>query len=301
MESVTVFDRILPLALCLMMLGVGITLKRDDFTRILRQPRALLAGSIGQLLLLPLLGVLLVWLWQLPAALALGLVIVTCAPGGVTSNMITLLVRGDTALSVSLTAVSSLVAPVTLPLLTALGLALFGGTAAAGAGDGVAEFPVLASIAKLVLVSLLPVLLGVWLSERYPAVCKRMQPWVKGFALLFFITIVVALVRSRWEQLPALLAQLGPVVLMLATLAMALGAMLGRLAGLGGAQQLTLAVEVGIQNAGTALMVTGGLLHNAEMSAAVLIYGVLMQLPAFALILMRNLPGRLSGVAVPPA
>ncbi len=292
MDSGTVFDRILPLALCLMMLGVGITLKRGDFTRILRQPRALLAGIGGQLLLLPLLGALLVWGWQLPTSLALGLLIVTFAPGGVTSNMITLLVRGDTALSVSLTAVSSLVAPITLPLLTALilGLAQMDAT--------LAEFPVLPSVGKLVLVSLLPVLVGVWLNERFPALCRRLYPWVKGFALLFFVAIVVALVSSRWAQLPALLGQLGPVVITLSTLAMLMGAGLGRLAGLGGQQQLTLAVEVGIQNAGTALMVTAGILHNAEMSAAVLIYGVLMQLPAFLLILVRNLPGLLPGTQI---
>ena len=119
-----------------------------------------------------------------------------------------------------------------------------------------------------------------------------------GFALLFFVAIVVALVSSRWAQLPALLGQLGPVVITLSTLAMLMGAGLGRLAGLGGQQQLTLAVEVGIQNAGTALMVTAGILHNAEMSAAVLIYGVLMQLPAFLLILVRNLPGLLPGTQI---
>lgn len=267
-----------------MMLGIGITLTGADFKRILQQPHAVALGIGAQLLLLPLLGWLVCVLFALPPLVAAGLMIVTLAPGGVTSNLITLVARGDTALSVSLTALSSLITPFTLPLITALVLQL------QGSGADLPAFPVLPSMLKLAVVTLLPVLLGVGLRARFPALCQRLERFVKFAAVLFFVLIVAGLVWREWERLPGLLALYAPAVLTLVALAMAAGYLLGRAGQLDAAARLTLAVEVGIQNAGTALMVTGALLASAEMSAIVLIYGVLMQLPAAALMLARNCP-----------
>lgn len=289
MDAISLPQLILPLALFLMMLGIGITLTGADFGRILQRPGAVLLGLLGQLLLLPLLGWLVVQLFGLPPLAACGLMILSLAPGGVTSNLITLVARGDTALSVTLTAISSLITPFTLPLLTALVLQLL------GAGLQLPPFPVLPAMLKLLLVTLLPVALGVGLRARLPRFCQRLEPWVKGAALLFFLFMVVLLVWREQTRLPALLALHAPAVVTLVLVAMGSGFLLAWLGGLDVRGRVTLAVEVGIQNAGTALMVTGALLGSAEMSALVLIYGVLMQLPAAALMLWRNRPGFRAG------
>lgn len=246
----------------------------------------MLLGVLGQLLLLPLLGWLVCVLFALPPLAAAGLMVVTLAPGGVTSNLITLVARGDTALSVSLTAVSSLITPFSLPLLTALVLQL------QAAPTQLPPFPVLPSMLKLAFVTLLPVLLGVALRARWPSTCERLSRVVKLAAVLFFTAIVAGLVIGSGGQWSARLSLYAPAVLALVALAMLSGYLLARLGRLAPAARLTLAVEVGIQNAGTALMVTSGLLGSAEMSSLVLIYGVLMQLPAAGVMLVRNWPSR---------
>ena len=282
MQTSLMTQWLLPLALFVIMLGVGMTLRVDDFRCVFRAPAAVLAGLFGQLLLLPVLGLLLVTLMQLPPLLAVGLMVLTFAPGGATSNMLTLLSRGDTALSVSLTAVSSLITPFTLPLLTLLTLSYWQGETVLPA------FPVQASILKLMLVTLLPVLLGMLICARSPDFSHKIRLTVKVMSLVFMVAVVTGIVLSNWSRLPSLIAVVGPAALLLALLAMGAGYLLARLLRLHEAQQVTLSIEVGIQNAGTALMVTGGLLQSAEMSASALIYGVLMQLPAVLLVAWRN-------------
>lgn len=282
MQASLLTQWILPLALFSIMLGVGMTLRRVDFARLLAAPRALLAGLLGQLLVLPLLGVAVLWWAELPPLLAAGLMILTFAPGGATSNMLTLLARGDTALSITLTALTSLITPFSLPLLTLLVLERL------GLGAQMGDFPVVPTIAKVLLVTLLPVLLGMLMARCRPALCARMVRPVKICSLLFMVLIVTGIVRANWEQLPELIAQVGPVALLLAVCALGAGYLLAWLFRLDQARRVTLALEVGIQNAGTALLVTGGLLHNAQMSASALIYGVLMQLPALLILLWRN-------------
>jgi len=273
---------ILPMALFVIMLGVGMTLRADDFRRVLRAPGAVLTGLLAQLLLLPCLGLLLVSLLQLPPLLAVGLMVLTFAPGGATSNMLTLLSRGDTALSVSLTAITSLITPFSLPLLTLLALNHWQGELV------LPEFPVLESVLKLLLITLVPVLLGMLLSAHSPNFSRRVTRPVKLLSLMFMILVVSGIVMANWTRLPALIAIVGPAALLLALLAMSSGYLLARLMRLQSEQQVTLSIEVGIQNAGTALLVTGGLLQSAEMSASALIYGVLMQVPALMLVLWRN-------------
>jgi BASS family bile acid:Na+ symporter len=150
------------------------------------------------------------------------------------------------------------------------------------------EFPVLESVLKLLLITLLPVLLGMLFSARSPNFSRRVTRPVKLLSLLFMVLVVTSIVMANWTRLPALIAIVGPAVLLLALLAMSLGYLLARLMRLQSEQQVTLSIEVGIQNAGTALLVTGGLLQSEEMSACVLIYGVLMQIPASMLVLWRN-------------
>lgn len=265
------------------MLGMGISLKPDDFRQLIQRPGTVLLGSVLQLVVLPALGLIVVTLLQLPAVLAAGLMVVTFAPGGATSNMVSHLCRADTALSISLTAVSSLLTPLTLPLLTCLVLEYF-------MGQGVVfELSLISTAAKLFTVTLIPVAIGLSLNLRWPHLCQRLQKIVKLLSLLFMLMVVVLITANNSSGLPQLLPQLAPAVLLLAGSAMLCGYLVSRyLFNLDVKTGLTLAIETGIQNAGTALMVTGAIIQNQEMSMAVLLYGILMQIPALLLIVYRN-------------
>lgn len=265
------------------MLGMGISLKPDDFRQIFQRSGVILLGSVLQLVILPVLGYMIVSMLHLPAVLAVGLMIITFAPGGATSNMISHLCRADTALSICLTAVSSLLTPLTLPLLTYLVLEHF-------MGQGVVfELSLISTAAKLFAVTLIPVAIGIYLNLRWPHHCQSLQKIVKLLSLLFMLMVVVLITVNNSDRLPQLLPQLAPAILLLASSAMLCGYLVPRyLFNLDGKTGLTLAIETGIQNAGTALMVTGAILQDPEMSMSVLLYGILMQFPALLLIIYRN-------------
>ncbi|MFY0675869.1 MAG: bile acid:sodium symporter family protein [Neptuniibacter sp.] len=288
MEGSLVTQVVLPLALFLIMLGVGMSLKIADFQFLLRQPKAVLIGVLAQLFVLPLLGALIVMLFSLPAPLAVGIMVLTFAPGGATSNMITYLCRGDTALSICLTGITGLITPFTMPFMTLLAISVLMGEKQAMA------FPVAVTVLKLLVISVLPAILGILINRKWPEFCNSIQKAIKIVAATFLILVVFAIVKSNWERLPDLVLLTGPAVICLVTMAMLTGYGIARKTGLTGKQGLTLSIEVGIQNAAIALLITGGILQNPEMSASALIYGVLMNIPAFALIAYRNWPQKSS-------
>lgn len=282
MQATLVSQIFLPFALFIIMLSVGMSLKLSDFMRVARQPVPVFLGILTQLLMLPVLGWIVVQLFSLPPLLAAGLMILTFAPGGATSNAITLLARGDAALSVSLTAINSLIIPFTLPLLTALILSWLSLEAT------LIRFPVAQAIGQMILITLLPVILGMLFSQYCSELNRKLRALFRSLALILMLMTVILLVVSSWDRLTVLLPQLALPVLVLVLAAMSLGYVLARLVGLDEPQQITLLVEVGLQNAGTALLVTSTLLQSPEMSASALVYGVLMQLPALLLIAWRN-------------
>jgi len=284
METSTITQVILPLALFCIMLGVGMSLSFADFRFLKTQPKVVFFGVFAQLFLLPLLGFLIVILFSLPPALAIGIMVLTFAPGGTTSNMITFLCRGDTALSVCLTAISGLVTPFTLPFLTLLVIDFISGE------QQTMVFPIVETILKLLTISVLPAILGILIHRRWPSFCLRIRKAVKLSAVLFMLFVVIAIVRSNWERLPELIQQTGPAALCLVVMAMLIGYGIARTARLSSEQRLTFAIEIGIQNAAIALLVTGGILQNPEMSASALIYGVLMNIPVLVLVVYRNWP-----------
>jgi len=284
---------LLPVALFIIMLGMGLTLKLSDFLSLRQRPLAIVAGVSLQLLFLPLLAWLVVTVLQLPAVLAAGLLIVSFAPGGATSNMISYLCRADTALSISLTAITSLIIPFSLPWFTWMTLEHL-------LGSGVmVELPLLSTIAKLVMVTLIPVVTGLYINRRWPRFCDQLQRPIKVLSLVFMFAVVVVISWANRAVLPELMPLLSPAIILLASSAMVFAMLIARyLLRLNTETALTLGIETGIQNAGTALMVTGAILQQPEMSLTVLLYGILMQVPAVLLILWRNSPVRWRSVLV---
>lgn len=282
MDNTTLTQVILPLALFFIMLGIGLSLVVSDFLGLKHEPLAVAVGSFMQLVGLPVIGYCIVSLLTLPPIYAVGIMILTFAPGGATSNMISYLCRADTALSVSLTVIASLVTPFTLPLFSYIAVSHWLSL------DATIDFPVAQTILKLLAIALLPVVLGMWLKGKAPSFAAKLQPVIKWCSLLFMLVVVVGIVVGNKDKLSDMLMQAGPAVLLLSLVAMLVGWWAGKLFHLSVKQSLTLAIETGIQNAGLALIITGAVLHNTEMSGVVLLYGVLMQVPAILLIIFRH-------------
>ncbi|MES9903647.1 MAG: bile acid:sodium symporter family protein [Sedimenticola sp.] len=282
MNSSIISQVILPIALFTIMFGMGMSLVVDNFRQVLSRPRTIFLGIGLQMVWLPLVGAAVVLLFQLPPELALGLLILTFAPGGATSNMIAFLCRADTALSITLTAIASLITPFTLPLLAAAAFQLWMGDSQA------IPFPVLETMLKLVVITIVPVSFGMLLNRYFPAFCEKSRKPVKVLSLLFLLLIIVGIARANWDQLPGYITIVGPAVMVMVIFAGGSGFWIARRLGLFTPQALTIGIEVGIQNAGTALLVTGTVLQNPAMSASALIYGILMQIPALLLIAWRT-------------
>lgn len=224
----------------IVMFGMGLTLTGNDFVYVAKKPLPVVIGVIAQFVIMPLAAVLLTWMLRLPPEIAAGVILVGCAPGGTSSNVVSYLARGDVALSVTMTSVSTLLAPIFTPLLT-LWLA--------GEHMDVSAGPMALSIVKMVIV---PVGLGLLvrlLAPRFVAAVLPALPWVSVIAIATIVAIVVSGSRDK-------LAQAGLIVLLVVILhnaiGYALGYLTGRMTGQPEESTRTMAVEVGMQNSGMA-------------------------------------------------
>ncbi len=270
----------LPVSLALIMFSMGLTLRVDDFRQVLQRPRAFSVGLAAQLLLVPLIALLIAWLFSLPPLLAVGLLVLSFSPGGTTSNLFSYLARGDVALSVALTAVASFITPFTIPLLTEWAL-----RAQLGEGREIV-MPLGMTMGRLLLVGLLPVIIGMLWRGLRPMLADRVQLFVHRLSILLFSAVIVAIIAQQWERMPDFLARVGGASMVMILLAILVGWLVARVAGLGRRQTKTVAIEVGMQNGGMALIVTQGVLHNGEMSIVPVIYGLLMLIPVLLIVVV---------------
>lgn len=271
----------LPLALGFIMFALGLGLTPADFLRLFARPRAVLAGLVGQVLVVPLLALMIASAAGLPGELALGLMILAACPGGASSGLITRLARGDTALSITLTAVTSVIAVASVPLVVDLAARHF-----TGAGVEFA-LPLDKLAGNLFVLTTLPVLLGMGLRHYQGAFVRRWEPVAAQVATLLFLLIVVATFASQWTALTSHFSSIGPSAALLNLTVMAAGWGLGAVAGLGSADRVAITVECGLQNAALGIYVATAVFHSATMTTASVIYALLMNLSAIALILAR--------------
>ncbi|NQZ82184.1 MAG: bile acid:sodium symporter family protein [Colwellia sp.] len=275
---------ILPFSLFIIMLGMGLGLKADDFSRVVQQPKAFTIGILCQMVLLPLIGYLVVIIFGLKQELAVGLMILAFCPGGTTSNLMSYLARGDVALSISLTAVVSLLTPFTIPMLTALMIELF--------LDNPQDFdlPVLKTIIQLMVITVVPVTLGMFINFKSPQFSARAERPIKIFSILFLFFIIAVLVFKNRESMVHFFVQAGAASLSLNILALLAGFFIAKLAGLEKRQTITMGIEVGIQNGTVALLVSGTLLGNALMAIPAVSYSLIMFVTgaAFAWLVNRS-------------
>ncbi|MGY6519086.1 MAG: bile acid:sodium symporter family protein [Lysobacteraceae bacterium] len=260
----------LPVALIIIMAGIGLSLRPGDFVHVARRPRGLVWGSLAQLVLMPALAFLLAWALALPPLVAAGLVVLAACPGGTSSNLITYLARGHLALSISLTVTASLVTILTLPLLTNLALDVF------AEGGQRLQLPVLQTVAMLAVITVIPVAAGMGVRWRAPALAARAERAVGLFGAVVLAALILTIAVQLGDRLPQLLVQAGPACVALNLAGIALGLLATRGLGLPPADALTVAVELGIKNGTLGLMVTMTLLDSPEMGVPSAIYGLLM-------------------------
>jgi len=279
MQSNLFTSVLLPLALATVMLGMGLSLVAEDFKRITRYPKAVAVGTICQIVLLPLIGALIALAVPMQPAIAVGLIVVALCPGGPSSNLITYLAKGDVALSVTLTAVSSILTVFTIPLLANLALQYFMGRSAAIA------LPIGSTMAQILLITLLPIAIGMVIRHRFPSTARRLERPMSRLAVGLLALIILLLLYREGSKLPGFLMQVGIGVVLLNLLAMLAGFLAGKLFRLPPAQQICIAIEVGIQNGTLAIAITAGLLNNIDMAVPAAVYSLLMYVTGFAAIL----------------
>lgn len=238
-------------AIGLMMLGVALDLKLDDFKRIVRAPKAPAVGLIAQFVLLPAFTFVLTLILRPHPSMALGMILVAACPGGNLSNIITYLARGNSAISISMTAVSTAAAIIMTPLNLALWGSLNPATAAILQRVKLSPFDVFVTVFVILGI---PLAIGLWLARRFPKLADRVRKPFKIFSLIFFMTIVAGALAANWTIFLKVIGMVFLVVLIHNALALNLGYWSGRILRLTEADTRAVAIEVGIQNSALGLV-----------------------------------------------
>lgn len=239
---------VLPLVLAFIMFSLGLGLRLADFSRVFKYPKVFSIGLANQLILLPLLAFGLVLLFQLPSELALGTMILAFAPGGVTSNFLTRLAKGNAPVSISLTAVVSLISVLSVPILVSLAYKRF-------PIEGSEEVNVTMLGVKMFLLTAVPVGVGMFLTAKTPKFVERSSGVISQVAMALFVLVIVAAIAANWKMLSENLPTLGPALILLNVLLLGLGLLTAKVSGLSGADATTVAIESGVQNGTLAITI----------------------------------------------
>lgn len=276
----------LPVAIGIVMLGLGLSLTKADFTRVREAPRAVLVALGLQMLLLPALAYALVRAVDLDPVLAVGVMLLAAAPGGTTAGMFSYLFRGDVALNITLTAVNSVLCIVTLPLITGWAVGHFGADEE-GVGMQLGTF---AGVVALVLV---PVAIGMWLRSIRPGLAARADRPIRVFAVVFLVVVALGAILAEREDIVEYTRSAGLVVCILCALALTIGYGVSRALRLNRAQGIATAYEVGIQNTTLAMTLALSVMGSTEVAIPAAVYSVIMNLFGFAFgFALGRLPAR---------
>lgn len=268
---------VLPLSLAIIMLSLGIGLTIGDFARVAQRPKAFSIGAFSQVILVPVLTYLVVRAFGLRGEIALGFMLLSLCPGGVTSNMISKLARGDVALSVSLTAVISLLSILTVPVLSVWAVGHFLGAAGP-------EVSVTSLAFAMFLITTLPVAIGVAIRHFAGRFAQRIEPALSAIATVLFALIVVAALAGNWTLFVENLGTMGPALITASVLLMLAGFLLAGAMGLSMQSRKTISIETGIQNATLgitlAALISGQSEGFSTMALPSAVYGITMYLVA---------------------
>ena len=270
MEASVLVKVVLPLSLFIIMPGMGLALKPVDFKMVLLRPKAVALGLVAQMIMLPILAYGIVVAFGMTGAVAVGVMILALCPGGTTSNLYTYLAKGDIALSVTLTSLVSLIAPFTVPLMIVLFMSLLMGQ------EEYIHLPVMKTILQLVVITIIPISIGMFINHKKPQWSEKADKPVKLFSILFLFFIVLLIVAENVHNMAEYFAKAGIAAIILNVASMILGYVLAKAAQLNEAQSKAIGIEVGFQNGTLAIVIALTLLENTEMAIAATCYSLSM-------------------------
>ncbi|MDA5132613.1 MULTISPECIES: bile acid:sodium symporter family protein [Psychrobacter] len=269
---------VIPVCLFLIMMGMGLTLITNDFKRVLKYPKAVGIGLTNQLILLPIIGFALANIMPLRPEYAVGVMLLVLCPGGTTSNLFTYLAKGDVALSVTMTAIASVITVFTIPIVLSFSLIYF-----MGSGSEF-ELPVVKTVLTLVVLTIVPISIGMLIKRYAPKVADRSQVYVSRFGVIFLTFLVLFLGYVQRDIIVDAFIATGPVSVLLNVSTMALGYYSSKWFGLNLAQRTSVTLEVGLQNSTLSIFMALTLLSNYDMSMMPAIYTLVMFLTAGILV-----------------
>ncbi|MBT4089347.1 MAG: bile acid:sodium symporter family protein [Deltaproteobacteria bacterium] len=282
MQAMFLINVIVPLCMAVIMFGMGLSLLVEDFKRILIYPKAVAIGVFGQIILLPAVGYLIASIFSLSPEQSVGLMVLTACAGGATSNMIVHLAKGDVALSVTLTSISCVITIITIPFVVNFALFHFMDVSEAAA------LPIGITNMKLFFLILFPLLLGLLVHIRYPAVASRLERHVNWFSVVFFVVLVVSIVSQNLDILAVALPSVGPATFTLSAVTMTIGYILSRIFRLNIRQSTAISIEIGVQNSATGIFIATVLLESTEIALTPSVYSLIMYVNAGILIMMMG-------------
>ncbi len=264
----------LPVALGIIMFGLGLSLTVADFARVAKHPKAVIVALVCQLVLLPAICFGLVLAFQLPPVLAVGMMMLAASPGGTTANLYSHLFRGDVALNISLTAINSVIAVVTLPIITNLAIIYF---------DPFDDQLGLQwnKVLEVFAIVLLPVVLGMIVRRIRPTFADAMDKPVRIISVLVLVIVIVGAVVSNWTLLVDNVARLAGITVVFCLISLAVGYAVPRWMKVEKRQAIASSFEIGIHNATLAIVIAQTVLGSTELSLPAAVYGVLMFFIAF--------------------
>jgi BASS family bile acid:Na+ symporter len=279
----TIFTQVLlPAILGVIMFGMGLSLLKDDFARLAKVPKSVIAGLTGQLILLPLLAFALVTAFSAPIEIAIGVMILAACPGGTTSNLISHIARANLALSVSLTAITTVICVITTPLLIKFSIDHF---TQADATD----FSLIGVSINLIVLLLIPISIGMVLRHLYSKAARRAEPFFRYFSTIFMLMLIAAISYQEREMLQTSFPDVFFITFSLNICATIMGVIIARACSLSKKDGLTLGIEIGTQNATMAMLIAITFIENSAYSIAAGIYGITMYVGAFLLVAYHKL------------
>ena len=248
-----VTDIFLPLALAFIMFALGLGLTGADFLRVLKQPKDFFVGAISQIILLPIIALILVKIWPISPELAIGVMIIAAAPGGVTSNILTSFAKGDVAFSISLTAIISLLCVLTIPLIVITSLNLL------GSENSAADISLAGMALNMFLIVTVPVILGILLRKFASNFAVNFESIAKKISTILFVVVLLGAILAEKENIIPYFAEAGLITLILNVIMMVVAFYIAQLLGTGIAQKKCIAIECGLQNGTLAIFVATSL------------------------------------------
>ena len=278
-----IIDILLPVSLIFIMFTLGLGLKFQDFKNILNHPKAFFVGIINQMIILPLVAFIVIIIFNLSMELAVGMMILACCPGGVTSNIITRIAKGDVALSISYTAIVSIITVFTLPLVVSFSMNYFMGTNAP-------SINIYALGITMFVITTIPVLLGLYLNTEYNKYFKKFIPIANKISSILFVVIVIGALISEWQIFINNLYILGPAIMILILFMCLFGYYSPKLFRIHKKQSITIAVESAIQNATVGITI-GNIILSQNQGISILslpsgVYGILMYIVCLPIIFL---------------